>query len=66
MDMPRPSVPRLLVNNQFVGPFSGERNRVRNDVALIGDIVHSVQEIAELCSWTKDLSVLLNDLHDVK
>ena len=55
VDVPRLWVPRLLINNQSVGPFSGEKQRP-NDVVLIGDIVQSVQQIADLCAWTEDLS----------
>ena len=55
VDIPRPSVPRLLINNERVGPFSGAKQRP-NDVDLIGDIVQSVQEMVDLCSWTEDLS----------
>ena len=55
VDIPRPLVPRVLVNNELVGPFN-ERKQRPNDVSLIGDIVQSVLEMADLCEWTKDLS----------
>ncbi len=60
-------VPRLLVNRELVGPFRHGRKRV-TDVALTGDLVESVREIAAQAGWTAELQhlITIGDPKEVK
>ncbi|KAM6173807.1 NAD-dependent protein deacetylase sirtuin-3, mitochondrial isoform 3-T3 [Erethizon dorsatum] len=53
----RGSVPRLLINQNLVGPFAW-RPRSR-DVVQLGDVVHSVERLVELLGWTEELQDLV-------
>lgn len=55
--LPRFDIPRLLINRELVGPFRHGRKRI-TDVALTGDLVDTVREIAALAGWTAELQHL--------
>uniref|UniRef100_A0A2K5VVV3 NAD-dependent protein deacetylase n=1 Tax=Macaca fascicularis TaxID=9541 RepID=A0A2K5VVV3_MACFA len=52
----RSSVPRLLINRDLVGPLAW---RPRQDVAQLGDVVHSVERLVELLGWTEEMRDLV-------
>ncbi|KAK7929819.1 hypothetical protein WMY93_006214 [Mugilogobius chulae] len=56
----RPSVPRLLVNRDLVGPFLWRRRS--HDVVLLGDMVQGVRTLVQLLDWTRDLDRLMEEL----
>ncbi|KAF7461349.1 Hypothetical predicted protein [Marmota monax] len=51
------SVPRLLINRDLVGPFTWRPRR--RDVALLGDVIHSVERLVELLGWTEEMQDLV-------
>jgi len=55
--LPRLRVPRLLLNRELVGPFKHRLKR-RTDVAVTGDLVVSVKELARLAGWECELRAL--------
>ena len=57
-NLPRYDVPRLLLNRETVGPFKQHRQR-RTDVAVIGDLVGSVWELARSAGWEEELQELV-------
>lgn len=55
--LPAGSVPRLLLNRELVGPFKHSRGRP-TDVAMTGDLVESVTELARGAGWAGELRTL--------
>ncbi len=55
--LPRFDVPRLLINRELVGPFKHGRKRI-TDVALTGDLVDTVTEVAAQAGWVAELQHL--------
>ncbi|KAK5874406.1 hypothetical protein PBY51_019350 [Eleginops maclovinus] len=53
----RPSVPRLLINRDLVGPFAWRRRP--HDVAQLGDVVSGVQALVQALGWTQELDALM-------
>ncbi|XP_033961803.1 NAD-dependent protein deacetylase sirtuin-3, mitochondrial isoform X2 [Pseudochaenichthys georgianus] len=53
----RPSVPRLLINRDRVGPFAGRRSP--HDVVQLGDVVSGVQALVQALGWTQELEALM-------
>nr|XP_045008176.1 NAD-dependent protein deacetylase sirtuin-3, mitochondrial isoform X1 [Jaculus jaculus] len=51
------SVPRLLINRDLVGPFAWYPRS--QDVAQLGDVVHSVEKLVELLGWTQEMQELI-------
>lgn len=56
----RPTVPRLLVNRDPVGPFLWRRRS--RDVVLLGDLVQGVRTLVRLLDWTTDMERVLEEL----
>lgn len=56
----RPSVPRLLLNRDLVGPFLWQP-RAR-DVALQGDLVEGVRTLVRLLGWGEELERIMGEL----
>lgn len=55
-----PTVPRLLVNRDAVGPFLWRRRS--RDVVLLGDLVQGVRTLVRLLGWTADMERVLEEL----
>ena len=56
--LPRFSVPRVLINRELVGPFKHRRKRA-TDLAMTGDLVECVSDLAAMAGWEKELEVLV-------
>ena len=54
----RLDVPRVLINREAVGLFRLRRRRAK-DMALIGDLVSQVWELARLAGWRLELERLI-------
>lgn len=53
----RPSVPRLLINRDLVGPFAFRRRP--GDVVQLGDVVGGVQELVAAIGWRREMDALM-------
>lgn len=58
VSLPHLNVPRLLINREVVGPFRHRRKR-STDVAMTGDLVECVSQLADIAGWTQELDVLV-------
>lgn len=56
----RPSVPRLLINRDLVGPFLWRRRS--HDVVLLGDVVQEVKSLVQLLGWTEEMDKHMEEL----
>ena len=54
VSLARPTVPRLLLNRELVGPFKQHRRRP-SDFAVTGDLVEGVRDLARGASWEAHL-----------
>ena len=52
------NVPRLLINREVVGPFRHRRKR-STDVAMTGDLVECVSQLADIAGWKEELDTLV-------
>ena len=59
--LPRLNVPRVLINRELVGPFKHRRKRA-TDLAMTGDLVECVSELAAMAGWEKELEVLVKGM----
>ncbi|CAL9697389.1 unnamed protein product [Knipowitschia caucasica] len=57
VDSVRPSVPRLLLNREAVGPFMVSLRR--KDHVELGDLGHLVQRFAQLLGWNQEIQELM-------
>ncbi|KAE8613769.1 hypothetical protein XENTR_v10007865 [Xenopus tropicalis] len=55
----KPSIPRLLINREKVGPFAKKRLR-RRDVAELGDLCDIIHTMVSRLSWQAELDQLMN------
>lgn len=53
----RSSVPRVLINQDLVGPFAWQRRH--NDIAQLGDVVSGVEKLVELLGWNEEMQTLI-------
>ncbi|CAN9507307.1 unnamed protein product [Ophioblennius macclurei] len=53
----RPSVPRLLINRDAVGPFAWSRRP--QDVVQLGDVVGGVKALVDALGWGAELDALM-------
>ncbi|XP_071073964.1 NAD-dependent protein deacetylase sirtuin-3, mitochondrial isoform X5 [Dasypus novemcinctus] len=51
------SVPRVLINRDLVGSFASSPRS--QDVAQLGDVVHSVERLVKLLGWTEEVRDLV-------
>ena len=58
VSLPHLNVPRMLINREVVGPFRHRRKR-STDVAMTGDLVECVSQLADIAGWTKELETLV-------
>ena len=48
----------MLINREVVGPFKHRRKR-STDVAITGDLVECVSQLATMAGWEKELESLV-------
>lgn len=60
----RPSVPRLLINRDLVGPFAFQRRP--GDVVQLGDVVGGVQELVAAIGWRREMDTLMAPVRNAR
>ncbi|XP_028671909.2 NAD-dependent protein deacetylase sirtuin-3 [Erpetoichthys calabaricus] len=56
----RPTVPRLLLNKDHVGPFKREALKT-TDVVELGDLIESVKKLVSMLGWHDELKKLMKN-----
>ncbi|KAG2459795.1 SIR3 deacetylase, partial [Polypterus senegalus] len=56
----RPTVPRLLLNKDHVGPFKREALK-KTDVVELGDLTESVKKLVSMLGWHDELKELMEN-----